>query len=101
MFEFKAQSKHWSLENNTGHTVYTLDVMTLFFFFGMKKDTVPCIWPASVLLFEDISDGRDKAHMSRQPVSLSFSTKLTSGKRLGWAGLQLLPLGCLFGVTIL
>lgn len=70
----------------------------------MKNDTSSYIWPAFVLLFEDISDERDKgakAHMSRQPVSLSFSTKPTSGKRLGWAGLQLLQLGCLFGVTIL
>lgn len=52
-------------------------------------------------LFGDISDGRDKAHMSKQPASFSFSTKLTLGKRLGWAGLKLLSLGCLFGVTIL
>lgn len=61
----------------------------------MKNDTSPCIWPAFVLLFGDISDERDKAtkaHMSRQPVRLPFSTKLTSGKRLGWAGLQLLQL---------
>ena len=39
----------------------------------MKNDTLPCIWPAIVLLFGDISNGRDKgakAHMSRQPLIL-------------------------------
>lgn len=54
----------------------------------MKNDTSPRIWPAFVLLFGDISDERDKAAKAR----MSFSTKLTSGKRLGWAGLQLLQL---------
>lgn len=34
-------------------------------------------------------------------LSLSLSAKLTSGRRLGWAGLQLCQSGCLFGVTIL
>lgn len=56
---------------------------------------------SGLLLFGDISSGTDKARMSKQPVSLSFSTKLTSGRRLGWAGLQLWQSGCLFGVTIL
>lgn len=34
-------------------------------------------------------------------LSLSFSAKLTWGRRLGWAGLQLWQSACLFGVTIL
>lgn len=47
----------------------------------MKK--TPCI--LQVFVWGDISDGRDKAHMSKQPVGFSFSTKLTLGKKT-WLG---------------
>lgn len=74
----------------TWHYIYRTFGKPLQFdcFLQTENDALPCMW-SGFLLFGDISSGTDKARMSKQPVSLSFSTKLTSGRRLGWAGLQL------------
>lgn len=78
LLKFKSISYAGVLENNPRHTGGP-NLRSNYSF--MKK--TPCI--LQVFVWGDISDGRDKARMSKQPVGFSFSTKLTLGKKT-WLG---------------
>lgn len=78
LLKFKSISYAGVLDNNPRHTGGP-NLRSNYSF--MKK--TPCI--LQVFVWGDISDGRDKARMSKQPVGFSFSTKLTLGKKT-WLG---------------